>query len=261
MAVCRVARQTAIEQSIFGDYTSIALRAGIFERTLLSGGRRRQGKNEGALKKMNLWKPVLVGVIVIGISSESAMAVMPADWSSVSSATLNGSTITMSGMSFGSIVVDQYPFGTAAFAGLPLPTNSEMLEYSSGDNWTATFSPPINGVYLYLDLWRGEQKEGADPPATYSFDRPFSVATGLSGAIVGTDFVTLPETGGTSGFHSGAIFFSGSISSLSVVRTGQTVNGLQVLTFAVPEPAGMVLIGAGLVVSAGLRRRGYGIRA
>lgn len=210
---------------------------------------------------MDLLKSVLAGVVFIGISSEAAVAVTPADWSSVSSATLDGSMITMSGVSFGSIVVDQYPFGTAEFAGLPLPPNSEMLEYSSGDSWTATFSPPIDGVYLYLDLWRGEQTEGPDPPATYTFDRPFTVVTGLSGATVGTDFVTLPETGGISGFHSGAIFFSGSISSLSVVRTGQTVNGLQVLTFAVPEPAGMVLMGAGLVVSAGLRRRGSVVRA
>ena len=207
--------------------------------------------------KMDLLKLVLLAIVVVGVSCGIAMAVTPADWSSISSATLAGSSITMSGTSSGSIVVDEFPFGTAAFAGLPLPPGTELLEYSSADNWTATFSPPIDGAYLYLDAWRGQQTAAPEPPATYTFDRPFTVVTGLAGATVGANSLTLPETGGDLGFHSGAIFFSGTISSLSIVRTGQTADNLQLLTFAssVPEPAGAVMLGAALVAGAGVRRR------
>jgi hypothetical protein len=166
----------------------------------------------------------------------------------------------MSDITSAGVVVDVYPFGTAAFSGLPLPPNTEFLEYSSANNWTATFSPPMTDVYLYLSVWRGAQSGQGDPPATYTFSHPFSVVTGLTGTTVGANFLVMPDSGGDFGFHSGAILFPGPISSLSVVRTGQTDSNLQSLTFAtaVPEPMGMMLSCAALVVGAcGRRRRAF----
>lgn len=205
---------------------------------------------------MTLLRAKFIPVLLVAIyfARVASAAVTPADWTSSTTATLGSSTITMSGVTFNDIAVDLYPFGTGAFASVPLPPNTEFLQYSSADNWTATFSPPISRLALYINVWRGSQTSSADPPAVYSFSQSFDVVTGLQDVTHAANQLIMPDTGGDFGFHSGIIVFPGVISSLNVVRTGQAAGNLQALTFAVPEPSTLALVAIGCA-AIGWRRR------
>jgi hypothetical protein len=117
--------------------------------------------------------------------------------------------------------------------------------YSVGSDWSASFSEPVNGLLLYLGLWR---------PATYAFDRPFAIVSGLAQAGVTGNALTLPEPG----FHSGILRFLGPVSALSVDSSSSDFPQ-QVLTFGsdpIPEPATLSLGCLALLIATNVRREG-----
>jgi hypothetical protein len=150
------------------------------------------------------------------------------DWTSGTQGTLAGVSVTLSnitGTSQGS-----FDLSGEDYAGAPLSSAQESLNYAGNSNWTATFGTPISHLRLYLVYWRGV---GLDPgPGVYTFDQPFTVLSGLSaaGIVVAGNVITIPNTV----WGSGIIEFSGAVSTVTVNQTG--LSSKQVLTFGTDAP-------------------------
>lgn len=172
----------------------------------------------------------LVVIFMLMITYVPTYAATPSvDWTSGTSGTLDGVTVTMSNLLDGGSISSGDLSG-ADYAAAPLSAQSEVLEYSTGSDWTATFSQPVSRLALYASFWRGIFAEVS--PVTYTFSQPFTIVSGLSQATVSGNTLTLPS----SGFHDGIILFTGPLSRLSVTTNSQTYSS-QALTFALlPHP-------------------------
>lgn len=198
------------------------------------------------------------------LSTQVNAGVIPVDWGSETSGDLNGVGVRLTNIStpFGGLLTDFYLGPASDFAAAPLPPGTQMVQYAENSNWTATFAQPVNNLLLYVIGWRGQQSFDPDDPSTYTFDRPFTVLSGLEDVSVSGNTLTIPDTGGSNGYHSGIIQFSGPVTSISVVADIPMNGGHgQVLTFAtdaaaVPEPStiGLTCVGAILLMLHRARR-------
>jgi hypothetical protein len=191
----------------------------------------------------------------------AAMPVTPVDWSSGTSGSSGEVSVTLSSISF------PFPWRRTdfdasgpGFAPAPLPLQTEFVEYGAESSWTATFSQPVEGLLLYVGWWRGNYyaQFPTEPPTPYTFNRPFTILSGLERVIRNGDTLIFPDDsplGDPPGFHSGIIQFSEAVSSVSVYNSlgSSGYLGGQLMTFAipVPEPSTLALFGiaaVGLVV-------------
>lgn len=174
------------------------------------------------------------------MTASAAPAVTPVDWSSETSGSIGGTGITLSSISipFPGLVTN-FDASGSDFAAAPLPLHTEFVQYGAESSWTATFSQPVDGLLLYVGWWRGNYATfPIDPPTPYTFNRPFTILSGLERVVQNGNTLTFPDDspiGDPPGFHSGMIQFSGSISSVSVQNSLGYLGG-QMLTFAVPVP-------------------------
>jgi hypothetical protein len=179
---------------------------------------------------------VLLAAAVLGKTGAMGAAIVtPMDWETENSGTIGPVSVTLANITtpFAHILTGA-TFSGPNYSAAPLPAGSEALEYAENSNWTATFGGPIEGLFLYLGFWRGEQTIALDPPSTYTFNHPFTILSGLQGVTKSGNTLTISES---ARFASGIIQFSGSLSSLSVAASipQNQANG-QFLTFAAPIP-------------------------
>ncbi len=132
-------------------------------------------------------------------------------------------------------------------------SNARSLTHATGSDWQVALSAPTNALLLYAKFWRGP---GAGSTAvTYQFDAPFTIASGLAGAVVSNGNTRL--TLSASQFHDGILRFEGPIAQLGV-EVDSTTGAEQATTFAVvPEPgfaAGLAVAGSALGLLARGRR-------
>jgi hypothetical protein len=100
------------------------------------------------------------------------------DWTSGTGGTADGVVVTTSGL-FDPVVATSDLSGSP-FEGARLSASAEVLGYGSGSDWTVTLSEPVDALLVYANGWRGTDA-GVDP-ATYHFDAPFTVLSGLLNA-------------------------------------------------------------------------------
>jgi|GEM_PF-1838624 len=112
------------------------------------------------------------------------------------------------------------------FSFAPLSPMQERVGYSAATEWTATFDPPVDDLLVYVSSWRGAGSLGVDPQ-TYTFDLPFTVASGISNGMVVGNTLELPG-----GFHRGILRFAGPISTLSLTTSATDTGAAQSVTFA-----------------------------
>ena len=204
---------------------------------------------------------VLLAAFVAGTFPATARAQLratPVDWQTVTSGDLNGVRVTVTGFETPLLqIISNRPYTDPAFSAAPL-ASAEAIEYGAANDWTATFSQPVNDLVLYVDLWRGSFVGTPEPSTSYTFNRPFVVLSGLEGGSVSGNTLTLPSPTGNN-FHNGVIQFPGAISSLSVdaIPPAGVIGGSgQILTFAVvPEPGTMALPALALAATLCRRRR------
>jgi hypothetical protein len=171
-----------------------------------------------------------------------AAPVVPTNWSTPTTGTIGGVSLTMQGVDGPFLAILTRSYTSSDYSAAPL-SNVTAISYGASDSWTATFSGPLSDLLVYADLWRGAYTSNPDPPTHYTFSRPFTILSGLSGASISANTLTLPDTrNGIKTFYNGIIRFSGPITSLSVVSDGLNESG-QILTFAttVPEPSSLAL--------------------
>ena len=182
-------------------------------------------------------------VAVLSFARPAAAIPIAADWLTTSSGTLNGVAFTTTGFGGPFLNIENRNYVGPDFAGAAVGA-AEGLEYSATDDWSVTFASPIANLRLIVDLWRGDYVGGTvDPTSTYAFNHAFSIVSGMTGATVAANTLSLadPELAGFS-FYDGVLLFAGPITTLSVDATAFDGSG-QVLTFAVdvpqvvPEPA------------------------
>jgi hypothetical protein len=145
-------------------------------------------------------------------------------WDTETSGTLNGVTVTLSNVT--NALILPFDLSGPAFASAPLASDQPTINVAALSDWTANFDEPVANLRLYIISWRGG---AANPsPGEYTFDAPFVVLSGLSGASIAGNKITLPETQ----FHSGIIEFTAPVTTLNL-DTNQTTFSSQLLTFGV----------------------------
>jgi hypothetical protein len=173
-----------------------------------------------------------------------AAPVVPTNWTTPTTGTIDGVSLTMQGVDGPVLSILTRSYTSSNYSAAPL-SNVTAISYGASDSWTTTLSKPLPDLFLYVDVWRGAYNGSIpDPPTHYTFSLPFTVLSGLSGAGINGNTLTLPDTqNGIKTFYNGIIRFSGPVTSLSVVSDGLNESG-QVLTFAtdaVPEPSSLIL--------------------
>ncbi len=166
-----------------------------------------------------------------------------ATWSSASAATLNllgggSSTIAVTGTTLGS--AQTWNLSNTSNYCIPLGTTASSLGYQAQSSLSATFTPGVPNLLLYVAVWRG-QSAGATGSTTYSFmssGNPINptIVSGLTGIGIPNGSVTgnVLSIGDTnSGFYSGILRFPGTISQLSI--SSNATGGSQLLTFGVSD--------------------------
>ncbi len=193
---------------------------------------------------------ITIFLAVTGISLVAAPRVRAdfANWTDTTSATISTVTVTLSGLTNDQLSLSPFDLTTPDYSAAPGSDSQNALNYLGSDKWTATFSQPLTNFKLYTIFWRGDDA-GVDP-VTYTFDKPFTILSGLVGASVAGNTLSLPD----GSLYEGIIGFSGSISSLSVTSTNipldfQDGSG-QAMTLnanPVPEPATLILFVGGMI--------------
>ena len=198
-------------------------------------------------------------VVMLSVAAGSAIAgpIVPANWSTLTSGTIAGVNITMQGLSSPVQAIVTRSYTSLDYSAAPV-SNVTAIMYGASNSWSATFGSPLPNLLLYVDLWRGSYTTfNFDPTTNYTFSLPFTVLSGLSGASISGNTLTLPDTIPGNSFYDGIIEFSGPITSLSVISNGENQSG-QNLTFAtsVPEPSTLALASiSGVAVLGYLWRR------
>lgn len=123
-------------------------------------------------------------------------------------------------------------FSNANYSAAPPTGFQPTLQYQAGTEWTATFDPPVDDLLIYTVGWRTANQFGGPSPATYTFDRPIAILSGMSGASISPDGRTMTFPDGNN-FYNGILKVPGSTSSLSLTRGAQFVASIQAMTFAI----------------------------
>lgn len=212
------------------------------------------------------WAGLLTGFVVLLWATGVEATPIGTDWTTVSSTTaagtLDGVSVSVEGLarqSGSDVLVSLRNLSGPSYSGAPLPS-AETITYGGGvSNWTATFGEAIPDLRLYLYSWRGSISSGSADVFSYTFDRPFTVLSGLEDASISGNTITLDDV--PTSFHQGIIQFTGPVSmvSVSVTAPASPFSSDQGLTFGaeatiVPEPSTGVLTLLGLA-ALWLRRR------
>ncbi|MGK7885544.1 MAG: PEP-CTERM sorting domain-containing protein [Crocosphaera sp.] len=203
------------------------------------------------MNQTTLTSLTIAGVSAISLLGTSAPAIAAAigvDWGTPTIGELNGSPVFLSNIN--DPVIATLDLSGSDFSAAPLSSSQETIAYGVNSDWTATFSDPVSDLLLYPVFWRGSGAGGPDP-VTYEFNQPFTILSGLTGATVVGNTLSVPQ----SGTFSGVIQFTGPVNSLTVNTSATGLTG-QVLTFGVndtpppvstPEPAtilGLLAVGS-----------------
>lgn len=148
------------------------------------------------------------------------------DWTSGTEGTMNGISVTFSNIINPTIA--HYDFSGSDFSAAPLSSSTECIDYSFNSDWTITFSDEAASVKLYMLYWRGL---GATVnPVIYTFDKPFTVLSGLSGVTVDGNILSIPNDI----WGNGIIEFEGKISDITI-DSNATNDSRQLMTFSYLE--------------------------
>jgi hypothetical protein len=154
------------------------------------------------------------------------------EWTDATSGVAADVEVTLAGAS--EPLLHFFDLSGPAYDAAPAFSLTSGLEFDTGSTWTATFSEPVATVLVYTVFWRGTAA-GVDP-ATYHFDVPFSIRSGLEEAsLVGNSgglLLSLP--GG--GFHDGIVQVPGPLTSLTVTPNSTTSSNHAMAVAVVPMP-------------------------
>ncbi len=174
--------------------------------------------------------------VLIGMSAALADEGIPTVWdtAAVTTGDLDGTTVTISGMS--NPELESVDLTGPDYSAAPLSADTIILTYAATSDWTASFSQPVGNLLLYVVFWRGVA--GGPGIVTYDFDQPFTVLSGLSGTIVsnGNTRLSVPDDI----FAEGIVEFTGPVSSLSV-HTNADEGNFQDLTFGILSSTGSTI--------------------
>jgi hypothetical protein len=211
----------------------------------------------------------------------NATTVYWADWNSIGDFGVNGSITAPSGnvgVTYSGSVYNlqlnhagptDYWVNTSPPVGTPVytqgvvnrPSNTDIIELSSGGSKTITFSRPVSNVFLALTSWNGNNT---------TFDTPFSIVSqGCGYWGCGSFTVSGPGPTYTSFYGNGEVHgvleFSGSISSINFTDTDELWHGFtlgisDVVGAPAPVPgAGLLSLGVlALAAAAAKGRRALG---
>ena len=156
-------------------------------------------------------------IIVLWVLAINACAtVIPANWNDTSGGSIGGVPFSITGLSSPFLGIEVRSYLSPDFLAAPL-ANVQAIAYGSGNDWTVTFGTALTDLFIYVDLWRGPYTSpGPDPTTNYDFSKPFQILSGMSGAGVTGNTLSLPF----GPFYNGILLFSGPITSLSVVSSG-----------------------------------------
>ena len=180
---------------------------------------------------------LIVGLFYIALPEKGYSGIaIPVDWNdaTVTPGDLDGITVTLTG--FLVLGPDVQNLSGPDYSAAPLSASTEVAEYETGSDWTATFSEPVENLLLYIVFWRGVA--GGENPVTYSFNHPFTVLSGLSNSTVsnGDTVLSIPDNV----FEDGIIQFDGPITSLTVDTNSDSGNN-QGLTFGLLDSPPIII--------------------
>lgn len=219
-------------------------------------------------------KLTMVASVIVALSAVSSHAttVTWADWTTATSTTVSGTLATSTPISIDFTSASGFGFvqtgvGTNYWtepdpASRPYtggsvenaPPAAELVALSNAGQKTISFGAPISGLYLAIISWNGNAAQFDQPFQVISSGRGFwgsgSISQGTDNSFVGT------------GEPHGILYFPGTFASLTFTDTsnefwhGLTV-GVAGLAPPVPEPsrALLLLVGVGVIVGLGARRR------
>ncbi len=168
--------------------------------------------------------------------SAAAAQTVGVDWQSTTLTTasgdLNGTPVQVFGLVNGGVFSLQDLSGPA-FAAAPLAANQEILDYAYNSNWLASFASPVTDLLLHAKFWRGPNNPNDPPTIDYTFDQPFTILSGFTGATIVGNTLRVP----TDTFRDGILKFTGTLSIVAVTSNNATNNSRQALTFALTDPA------------------------
>jgi hypothetical protein len=177
------------------------------------------------------------------------------DWTSGSSGSLPGATVTFSGGSRSLISDGAWVTTVFNLANMTAPVGiTEGIEFSAASSgstlYSVSFSSPVSGVMLHI----------GSLASTLTFDRAVSKLSGQSNFEVnGNSVVGSTVNSGQFSDANGSVYL-GDLQSFSFTVSPYAPSGegigLQIVTGAVPEPAAWAMMIAGLFgVGAYVRRR------
>ncbi|WP_394796228.1 PEP-CTERM sorting domain-containing protein [Armatimonas sp.] len=194
-----------------------------------------------------------LALLTLAALPQATQAQTFANWTSSTLGNLGGVNFGVSGFNNPTLVA--YDLSGASYSAAPGSASQQSLDYSTSSSWTVTFASPISNLNLYSAFWRGTLSGGPNP-TTYTFNQPISVASGMAGATVVGNLLTVPD----SGFASGILNFASPVTTLSVTTSG-TFGQVQALNFSTsvsssaPEPGTLALLALGMVGGIVARRR------
>ncbi len=200
--------------------------------------------------------PVVLLFVCLIATRAFAQVTTFATWSSATSGSLNGVSITVSGDPFAGVA--SFSLNSPDFTPDSGGDDVDMFSYSVGQTITFTFAAPVSGLTLHTLFFRSANTYG---PTYYDFS-----GTGLTGLSIVSGNADSSVSGyqwdvSSANWLNGSIALQGSVSSLTITPSFDAGGSGQLLTFsttsAIPEPSTYALIfGVGaLGCAVWLRRR------
>ncbi|WP_309712023.1 PEP-CTERM sorting domain-containing protein [Armatimonas sp.] len=197
-----------------------------------------------------------LALLTLAALPQATQAQTFANWATSTSGNLGGVNIGVSGFNNPTLVA--YDLSGASYSAAPGSASQQSLDYSTSSSWTVTFASPISNLNLYIVSWRGNLSGGPNP-TTYTFNQTISVASGMAGATVAGNLLTVPDSGLAS-LASGILNFASPVTTLSVTTSG-TFGQVQALNFSTsvsssaPEPGTLAFLALGGTLVLVRRRR------